>query len=95
VDRSDESVAEARKAVEVDPLSVPANNILATKLSAAGRSDEGFAESRNALELDPNPTHLAMFRTRMADYYRSKGMAKEAIEEDLKASCPGGPPAGN
>lgn len=83
--RSDESVAEARKAVEVDPLSIPANNIYGTMLGAASRWDEAFAESQKALELDPNPTHLIMFRNRLADYYRRKGMINEAIEEDLKA----------
>jgi TolB-like protein/DNA-binding winged helix-turn-helix (wHTH) protein/Tfp pilus assembly protein PilF len=83
--RYEESVSEARKAVEVDPLSVPANNILSSMLAAANRWDEAFAQDEKALELDPNPTHLIMFRNRIADYYRFKGMTKEAIEEDLKA----------
>jgi TolB-like protein/Tfp pilus assembly protein PilF len=83
--RPDESVAEARKAVEVDPLSIPANNILGTMLGAANRWDEAFTESQKALELDPNPTHLTMFRNRLADYYRRKGMIKQAIEEEVKA----------
>ena len=83
--RYDESVAEARKAVEVDPLSMPANNILSSVLAAANRWDEAFAKDQKALELDPNPTHVNMFRNRIADYYRLKGMTKEATEEDLKA----------
>ena len=83
--RSDESVAEARKAVEVDPLSVPANNILGAMLWSANRWDEAFTESQRSLELDPNPTHVSMFRTRLAECYRRKGMAKEAFEEDIKA----------
>jgi TolB-like protein/DNA-binding winged helix-turn-helix (wHTH) protein/Tfp pilus assembly protein PilF len=83
--RYDESIAEARKAVEVDPLSVPANNILSSMLAAANRWDEAFAKDQKALELDPNPTHVNMFRNRIADYYRLKGMTKEATEEDLKA----------
>lgn len=83
--RYEESVSEARKAVEVDPLSVPANNILSSMLAAANRWDEAFAQDEKALELDPNPTHVIMFRNRIADYYRRKGMTKEAIEEELKA----------
>ena len=83
--RYEESVSEARKAVEVDPLSVPANNILSSVLAAANRWDEAFAQDEKALELDPNPTHLILFRNRIADYYRLKGMTKEAIEEELKA----------
>ena len=83
--RYEESVSEARKAVEVDPLSVPANNILSSMLAGANRWDEAFAHDQKSLELDPNPTHVNMFRNRIADYYRLKGMTKEAIEEDLKA----------
>jgi TolB-like protein/DNA-binding winged helix-turn-helix (wHTH) protein/Tfp pilus assembly protein PilF len=83
--RYEESVSEARKAVEVDPLSMPANNILSSMLAAANRWDEAFAQDEKALELDPNPTHVIMFRNRIADYYRLKGMTKEAIEEELKA----------
>jgi adenylate cyclase len=83
--RYEESVAEARKAVEVDPLSVPAHNIFSSMLAAANRWDEAFLEDQKALELDPNPTHLAMFHDRMADYYRRKGMTNEAIEEEVKA----------
>lgn len=83
--RNEESVSEARKAVEVDPLSVPANNILGAMLVAANRWDEAFSQSQKALELDPNPTHLPMFYGRIADYYREKGMTKEAIGEELKA----------
>jgi TolB-like protein/DNA-binding winged helix-turn-helix (wHTH) protein/Tfp pilus assembly protein PilF len=83
--RYDESIAEARKAVEVDPLSVPANNILSSMLAAANRWEEAFAQDQKSLELDPNPTHMIMFRNRIAYYYRSKGLTKEAIEEDLKA----------
>lgn len=83
--RNEESVSEARKAVEVDPLSVPANNILGNMLVAADRWEEAFTQSQKALELDPNPTHLAMFHDRIADYYRQKGMTKEAIAEEMKA----------
>jgi TolB-like protein/DNA-binding winged helix-turn-helix (wHTH) protein len=83
--RNQESVAEARRAVDVDPLSVPANNILGAMLGAANLWDEALAQSQKALELDPNPTHLPMFLSRIADYYWIKGMKNEAIEADLKA----------
>lgn len=82
--RSDESIREARKAVEVDPLSVPAANILATVLQAAGRCNEVIAESQKGLELDPNPTHVAMLRAHLAGCYRAQGKTKEAFEEDIK-----------
>jgi TolB-like protein/DNA-binding winged helix-turn-helix (wHTH) protein/Tfp pilus assembly protein PilF len=83
--RSDESVAEGRKAVEVDPLSVPANNILGAMLQSARRFDEALAVDKKTLDLDPNPTHLAMVHTRMSACYRAKGLDKEAFEEDMTA----------
>jgi TolB-like protein/DNA-binding winged helix-turn-helix (wHTH) protein len=83
--RNQESVGEARRAVDVDPLSVPANNILGAMLGSANLWDEALTQSQKALELDPNPTHLPMFLTRIADYYWIKRMKNEAIEADLKA----------
>jgi TolB-like protein/Tfp pilus assembly protein PilF len=81
--RFDESITEARKAVEVDPLSVPANNMLGTMLQAANRCDEALAVDKKTLDLDPNPTHLNMVHGRMAACYRAKGLDKEAFEEDV------------
>jgi len=83
--RSGESVAEARKAVEVDPLSVPANNILIGMLRAADRCDEALLQAKQTLELDPNPTHLAMVHGGIAGCYRTKGMEKQAFEEEVTA----------
>jgi len=83
--RPDESIAEIRKAVEVDPLSVPVRNMLASRLSAYGRCNEAIEEDHKTLELDPNATHLAMLHDRMAGCYRSKGMDKEALEEEVQA----------
>jgi TolB-like protein/DNA-binding winged helix-turn-helix (wHTH) protein/Tfp pilus assembly protein PilF len=83
--RSDEAVAQARKAVEVDPLSLPANNMLGGMLQAANRCDEALVQDKKTLELDPNPTHLGLVHRTMSDCYRTKGMEKDAIEEDVTA----------
>jgi TolB-like protein/DNA-binding winged helix-turn-helix (wHTH) protein len=83
--RPDESIAEIRKAVEVDPLSVPVRNMLASRLSSYGRCDEAIKEDHKTLELDPNATHLAMLHDRLAGCYESKGMNKEALEEEVQA----------
>jgi TolB-like protein/DNA-binding winged helix-turn-helix (wHTH) protein/Tfp pilus assembly protein PilF len=83
--RPDESIAEIRKAVEVDPLSIPVRNMLASRLSSYGRCDEAIEEDHKTLELDPNATHLAMLHDRMAGCYKSKGMKKEALEEEVLA----------
>jgi len=77
-------VAEARRALEVDPLSLPVNNILGIMLSAAGRDDEAVEQYRKTLELDPN---FAMAHTNLAAAYERKGLEKEAIEELLKAKA--------
>jgi eukaryotic-like serine/threonine-protein kinase len=84
VGRPDEAVAQARNAVEVDPLSVPARNILGLELQWAGRLDESIQEDLKTLEIDPNPIHLASIHGRLQDSYERKGMHKEAFEEHVK-----------
>jgi eukaryotic-like serine/threonine-protein kinase len=82
--RPDESVAEIRKAAEVDPLSIPVRNMLAGRLHAYGRCDEALAEDNKTLELVPNAVHLGMIHQRMADCYRTKNMESEAVKEEVK-----------
>ena len=60
--RPDESIAEIRKAVEVDPLSIPVRNMLAGRLATYNRCDESLEEDRRTLVLDPSATHLSMAR---------------------------------
>jgi TolB-like protein/Tfp pilus assembly protein PilF len=83
--RQEESIAQIRQAVEVDPLSVPVRNILAERLAVNGRCDEALAEDRKTMELDPNAPHVVELRDRAAGCYRQKGMEKEAFEEDLQS----------
>lgn len=56
--RPDESIAEARKALEADPLSVPVNNALGEMLIDAHRFDEAIAQFRKTLEMDPNTNYV-------------------------------------
>jgi|HubBroStandDraft_4_1064222.scaffolds.fasta_scaffold02880_3 serine/threonine protein kinase/tetratricopeptide (TPR) repeat protein len=88
--RPDEAIAEIRKAVEVDPLSIPVRNMLATQLEAADRCDEAAEEVNRTLELIPNATHLAMLHTGLANCYRTKGFQKEALEEEVKGRIASG-----
>jgi serine/threonine protein kinase len=83
--RPEESIAEIRKAAEVDPLSIPVRNMLAARYLVYKRCDESLAEDRRTLELNPNATHLGMVHDRMAQCYESKGMNAEALEEFIKA----------
>src|SRR5947208_7033724 len=50
----DRSIAEMKRAVELDPLSVPINNDLGFAYLAAGRYPEAITQFRKALEFDPN-----------------------------------------
>jgi len=89
--RPEESIAEIRKAAEVDPLSVPVRNMLAMRLSDAGGCDEAIdVVNKTIAELNPNAPHLAMLHETISDCYRKRGMSKEAFEEDLKSRIAGG-----
>lgn len=83
--RPEESIAEIRKAAEVDPLSVPVRNMLASRFETYERYDEALQEDRKTMELDPNATHLGMIHERMARCYGYKKMEKESLEEWVKA----------
>lgn len=83
--RPEESIAEIRKAAEVDPLSIPVRNMLASRYAAYKRCDESLEEDRRTLELNPNAAHLSMLHDRMSDCYESKKMKTEALEEFIKA----------
>jgi eukaryotic-like serine/threonine-protein kinase len=54
VGRFDESVNQARKAVELDPLSLIINANLGTRLDEARRYDEAADQCRKTLDMDPN-----------------------------------------
>lgn len=78
VGRFDESVAEMKRAQEVDPFSSAANTCLGIPLYYSRRYDEAIARFRIALEMEPN-FNRARFRLGLA--YVQKGMYEEAIAE--------------
>jgi tetratricopeptide (TPR) repeat protein len=57
--RSDEAIASARKALDLDPLSGGSHFALAFTLLFAGRFEEALEESQNTLEMNPRflPAH--------------------------------------
>jgi TolB-like protein/Tfp pilus assembly protein PilF len=80
--RNNESVEQARKAVEADPLSIPANITLGQSLRGAGRYDEAIVQIRRTLEMDPkNP----MLHADLCDCYQAKGLPDEAFEEEAES----------
>jgi predicted Zn-dependent protease len=62
VGRFEEGIAEARRARDLDPLSLPVNNALAGRLLAAGRVDEAQKQLQETLETDPHfaPAHQTL-----------------------------------
>jgi TolB-like protein/Tfp pilus assembly protein PilF len=91
LNRPDESIAEIRKAAEVDPLSVPVRNMLAERLGEVGRYDEAIEEANKTLsELNPNAAHIEMLHDTISTCYTRKGMPKEAFEENVKSRTAAG-----
>jgi TolB-like protein/Tfp pilus assembly protein PilF len=80
--RHDESIAEARRGLEVDPLSIPVNNIVGEMLSAARQWERAIDQYRKTLELDPT---VALVHENLGTALEEIGQYDEAIEEYLVA----------
>jgi serine/threonine protein kinase/Flp pilus assembly protein TadD len=76
--RFDEAVLQARRAVELDPLSLRFSAGLARVYYYARRYDEAISQYRQALELDPNDVFL---HEALGDSYQRRGLERDAIAE--------------
>lgn len=76
VGRTDESLAQARLAQELDPLSPFINNGLARQYYLSRQYDQAIAQCKVVMEIDP--AYLPA-RTQLALAYEQKGMLKEAV----------------
>ena len=81
VGRLDDAVAEARRALTVDPLSIPINNILGIALSTAGQHQQAIEQFRRTLELNPTPGANG----NLASEYELIGRNDDALRERLAA----------
>ncbi len=79
--RLDEGIAEAQRALELDPLSPLTNVVLASNYLRSRRYDEAIAQYKRALELDPNN---GAAQENVAWCYTLKGMYPEALAEYKK-----------
>jgi len=75
--RMNEAVAEAERAVRIDPLSIPANLALGEVYQWAGRADDALAQIRKTIELDPRDPRGYEF---LAGIYRGMGLYDEMVE---------------
>lgn len=80
--RSDEAVAEARKALELDPLTPTMRRHLAWVLYYARRYDESIAQLKKTLELAPE---VGMANALLGWNYAQKRMYLEAVTECQRA----------
>jgi TolB-like protein/tetratricopeptide (TPR) repeat protein len=80
--RHDEAIAMARRAQEIDPLSLIITVSLGRALWVAGRHDEAIAENRKALDIDPefSPAWFDLWES-----YRTLGRWDEAIDAMSRA----------
>jgi TolB-like protein/Tfp pilus assembly protein PilF len=75
--RHEEAVAEGRRAVEAEPLSIIPNCLLGWTLFFARRNEEAIEQLRQTAELEPN----FLWRWVLAGAYAQKRMHAEAISE--------------
>jgi len=78
----EESIREARRGVEFDPVSAPGSFLLAQSLYEAKHYDEAIPQLHRTLDLEPRfwPAHLYLGKT-----LAEQGQFQEAIEELKKA----------
>jgi TolB-like protein/Tfp pilus assembly protein PilF len=80
--RTKEAIEEVQRALILDPLSVPINNMVGEIYMFAGQLDLAIAQYQKALELDPNTT---IVHDNLGTALELQGKDKEALEEYLKA----------
>jgi TolB-like protein/Tfp pilus assembly protein PilF/predicted Ser/Thr protein kinase len=83
--RLDEAIAEARKARELDPLSLPINENVGDILYLARRYAEAIDQLRKTLDLDPN---YGVARGTLAKVYEAQGQYDQALQERLHNAPP-------
>lgn len=81
--RNDDAIAEVRKGLELDPLSLPINHIVGFLQLMARRPDDAITQFRKTLEL--NPGH-PLVRHSMGAAFEYQAKYKEAVEEFLRGN---------
>ena len=78
--RTDEAMAEFRRAIALDPQFGAAHNNLGTALQTLGKTDEAMAEFRRAIALDPQ---FGAAHNNLGAALQTQGKTDEAIAEFL------------
>jgi tetratricopeptide (TPR) repeat protein len=82
MDRLEDAVREAHRAMELDPLSAPAGASLAIRYWYAGRIDEAIAGFNKTLEVTPE---FSVAHWGLAQCYRQRGDTVRELEELRRA----------
>jgi Flp pilus assembly protein TadD len=82
--RKSEAIAASKRALEIDPLSVPIHNIVGMMLAFSGHWDGAIAQYRKTIEMDP-AAWLPHWNLGIA--FEEIGKDDEAKEEYLKAAA--------
>ena len=80
--RFDEAIAEAKRAQELEPLSMIINAVVGLPFYFSHQYDRAIAQYRKAIEMDPN---FAGAHSWLGLAYEQKGMYEEAVTEFLQA----------
>jgi len=78
----EEAIAEAKRALELDPLSIVINADLGTALTSARRYDQAIEQLRKTVEMDPGFYYA---HWTLGDALELKGLNEEAIAEYKEA----------
>ena len=81
--RTEEGLAEAKRALDLDPLSLLVKRNMARQLYMARRFDQAIEQGRNMLEMDPG---FALGHWQLGQAYAAKGMYREGLPELEKYS---------
>jgi serine/threonine protein kinase/TolB-like protein/Flp pilus assembly protein TadD len=76
--RSEEAVTEQKRALELDPLSLIINRVLASHFYYARHYDQAIKQEQLTLDMDPN---FAFVHMQLGQAYLQKSMYKEGIAE--------------
>jgi TolB-like protein/Tfp pilus assembly protein PilF len=88
---STKEIAELRRALELDPLSLAINTNLGLALIQAGRLDEAIVQLRKTIEMDPG---FAFAHRTLGQAFELKGQIPQAMTEYQKAIALGEAPTG-
>jgi tetratricopeptide (TPR) repeat protein len=88
--RLDEAIAERRRSLEAEPLSLITSAVLGHSLYCAGHYDQAIEQLRKTLDMDPSFVEAHLY---LGWIYEQKGMFAEALAELRQAlSASGGGP---